>query len=86
VVARLPAPDEGDVARSREAGAETNLERLSEGRRVYAVRCGACHEAYAPASRDREGWSWAVSRMAPRAHLTAEEKALVLEYLAVFAE
>ena len=49
--------------------------------RLYRSKCSACHRAYPPASRDREQWAQVLSRMAPKAKLSGEERARVLEYL-----
>ncbi len=51
------------------------------GERLYRSKCSACHRAYPPSSRDRERWAAMLSRMAPRAKLSEQERALVLEYL-----
>lgn len=74
------------MGRAQAQGRDTDLTRLTEGRRLYAVRCGRCHEAFAPSSRSVDEWEHAVAVMSPRAHLTVQEKALVLEYLEVFAQ
>jgi len=49
--------------------------------RLYRSRCAACHRLYAPQDRTRDEWVKQVARMAPRAHLSDEERARLLEYL-----
>jgi hypothetical protein len=40
---------------------------------LYRAKCSGCHRPYDPASRSRAQWAAVFSRMARRAHLTAEE-------------
>jgi mono/diheme cytochrome c family protein len=51
------------------------------GERLYRSKCSACHRAYPPASRDRSSWAEVMAKMAPRAKLSDEERAHVLDYL-----
>jgi trimethylamine-N-oxide reductase (cytochrome c) len=54
--------------------------------RLYRSKCSACHRAYEPASRTRAGWADVMARMAPRAHLRDEERAVVLGWLQAHAK
>lgn len=51
------------------------------GERLYRSKCSACHRAYPPASRDAASWAEVLGKMAPKAKLSGEERARVLEYL-----
>ena len=57
----------------------------SGGERIYRAHCAACHRLRDPSERTRQGWAEAVERFGPRAHLSAEERHLVLEYLQAHA-
>jgi len=65
---------------------EATRERLESGRQTYTLRCGACHETYAPASRSPTEWEWSVAEMSERAGLAGERQKIVLEYLQTFAQ
>ena len=56
------------------------------GEALYRERCASCHRLHDPAERTRAGWNWIVERMAPRAHLSGEERAAVLRYLHAHAK
>ena len=56
------------------------------GERLYRSHCAACHRLRDPAEQTRERWAWAVDRYGPRAHLTEEERRLVLAYLSARAK
>ncbi len=64
------------------AGAPAGASRPdAAGDGLYRSKCSACHRAYPPASRDRAAWAQVLPRMAPRAKLTEEERARILQYL-----
>ncbi len=46
--------------------------------RLYRSKCSACHRAYAPSSRDAAAWAAVLEKMAPRARLSADDRARVL--------
>lgn len=56
------------------------------GERLYRSHCAACHRLRDPSEETRERWGWAVNRYGPRAHLSEEERQLVLSYLAARAK
>jgi mono/diheme cytochrome c family protein len=56
------------------------------GERLYRSHCAACHRLRDPSEETRERWAWAVNRFGPRAHLSEEERQLVLGYLAARAK
>jgi len=56
------------------------------GERLYRGHCGSCHRLRDPAEQTRERWAWAVNRFGPRAHLSPEERQLVLDFLQVRAK
>jgi mono/diheme cytochrome c family protein len=63
------------------AGAPPQQAGADGGERLYRSKCAGCHRAYPPASRGADAWSEVLSRMAPKAKLSDEERARVLEYL-----
>jgi mono/diheme cytochrome c family protein len=63
---------------SRTGGAAASA---GEGERLYRGHCGSCHRLRDPHEQTRERWAWAVDRFGDRAHLSGEERKLVLGYL-----
>ncbi len=63
------------------AGSPQARGRPSDPERLYRGKCAACHRPYPPESRTRAQWEGAMSRMAARAHLRDEERALLLGWL-----
>ncbi len=51
------------------------------GERLYRSKCSACHRASPPASRDAASWAEVLGKMAPKAKLTDDERARILEYV-----
>jgi mono/diheme cytochrome c family protein len=51
------------------------------GQRLYRAHCAACHRLRDPSEQTPQGWARAVEHYGPRAHLSGEERRLVLEYL-----
>ena len=51
------------------------------GGRLYREHCGSCHRLRDPSEQTAERWSWALDRFGGRAHLSAEQRRLVLGYL-----
>lgn len=51
------------------------------GERLYRGHCAACHRLRDPGEQTRERWAWALERYGARAHLSGEERRLVLDYL-----
>lgn len=49
--------------------------------RIYRGHCAACHRLRDPDEQTAERWAWAVERYGPRAHLSEEERRLVLGWL-----
>jgi mono/diheme cytochrome c family protein len=53
--------------------------------RLYRSRCAACHALYPPGEHTAGDWPAILDRMAPRAHLGADERATVERYLVAHA-
>lgn len=53
----------------------------AQGQELYRGHCGACHRLRDPSEQTRERWAWAVERYGPRAHLSPDQRQLVLAYL-----
>ncbi len=49
--------------------------------RLYRGHCAACHRLRDPREQTGARWAWAVERFGPRAHLSEEERRLVLSWL-----
>ncbi len=58
----------------------------AEGERLYRAHCAACHRLRDPKEQTSERWAWAVDHFGPRAHLSDEERRLVLAYLKAHAK
>ncbi len=56
------------------------------GEDLYRAKCALCHRLHDPGSRTRAEWARQVERMAPRAHLSDEDRARVLEYVQAHAK
>lgn len=52
-----------------------------EGGRLFRSKCSGCHRAYPPEERTRAQWAEVMTRMAPKAHLQEEERAVLLWWL-----
>jgi mono/diheme cytochrome c family protein len=52
---------------------------------VYREHCGSCHRLRIPSEQTRDRWAWAVDRFGGRAHLSPDEKQMVLAYLQAHA-
>ena len=57
------------------------LEQLESGRRVFSARCSSCHGLPSPDSKTPDQWANVIDEMAPRAHLSPEDRDAVLRYL-----
>ena len=55
---------------------------VAQGERLYRAHCASCHRLRDPRERTPEGWAEAVERFGPRAHLSPDERRLVLDFLA----
>jgi mono/diheme cytochrome c family protein len=71
----------GCAASSHGGGAPTPADPDAAGERLYRGHCAACHRLRDPGEETRERWGWALQRYGARAHLSDEERRLVLEYL-----
>lgn len=54
---------------------------LSEGRYVYQMKCGQCHELKNVADYTSQRWTEILQQMIPKAKLNAGEKQLVIEFI-----
>jgi hypothetical protein len=53
-----------------------------EGRALYEGSCQRCHALYSPRTFDAGEWRFYVRKYGRKARLSAEEQALVYDYLA----
>ena len=54
---------------------------LNEGRTLYLSNCSSCHSLYRPSQFNDEQWERIMNDMQMRAHLTDDERELILKYL-----
>jgi mono/diheme cytochrome c family protein len=66
-----------------DASAETSLEELNEGRRLYTNYCSGCHALHLPTQFSEEMWNETLDKMQLRSKTTNSEKAIILKYLIV---
>jgi mono/diheme cytochrome c family protein len=55
--------------------------QYAAGQRLYREHCGSCHRLRNPTEQTRERWARAVRKYGDRAHLAAEDRPAVLDYL-----
>jgi mono/diheme cytochrome c family protein len=53
----------------------------SDGERIYRGHCASCHRLRAPSEHTRARWEWAIKEFGARAHLTDEQRPVLLEWL-----
>ena len=80
---RLPSPTDVMLAQSLFPAA--TLESLQHGRSIYVAHCAGCHTLYQPEKYPVEHWQKMIPEMAIRAHLSARDTELCLEYLATMS-
>lgn len=59
----------------------TDAGSMESARRLYANRCSGCHNLVTPEKHTAEEWDGLLNRMAPRAHLTADEKESIRRFI-----
>ena len=64
---------------------EAATDPIEKGRILYENSCNRCHALYMPESYTKGDWRFYVRKYSPRARLTEDESALVLEYLRLHA-
>ena len=74
----IPHLSQQQLSWAQEKWPGVELAGLEHGRSLYVTRCSACHEAPYPADIEAEQL---LGEMANRAHLSAEEQALVIRFL-----
>jgi cytochrome c5 len=77
-----PATTSGAAPESSEASAPTASAGAPEIARIHRSRCGACHQRVEPGARTRPVLEEALSRHHTRVHLTDEQWAAMIDYLA----
>ena len=68
------------IAQSR-AGSRPDLSTLTRGRKIYTTSCTECHVARPISELTAGQWTHIVEIMAPRANLTASDRAALEAYL-----
>jgi cytochrome c5 len=73
-----------DIAAKR--WANTNMNELEEGEKIYKTRCNSCHGNYPIADFSEKKWLHEIDDMSPKADLTAEEKLKLTKHILSFRE
>ena len=58
-----------------------SLAELKKGRELYINNCASCHTLYEPERYDTARWNRIMNKMAPKAHINNQDKALILKYV-----
>jgi hypothetical protein len=74
---KLYTPSDANVNKRETA----SLTELQQGKEIFSTKCGRCHKLPNPEKHQPEEWTNILGKMAPKAHLTAEQKALVFKYV-----
>lgn len=77
---KVVAPQVSDEAKMAEETKEMPV-AIAEGKVMYENNCAKCHKLFPVEKHNKDGWAKTVDRMAPKAHLTDEQKTLVYNYL-----
>lgn len=77
----LPVATEADATRSNAAAAD-----LNRGRELLIGNCSGCHLTPSPRDQRAADWPSEVAEMRERSKLTADEVALITQYLTAFAD
>jgi mono/diheme cytochrome c family protein len=64
----------------------TSVSTLQGGRSVFVSRCSSCHALPEPNVKTPDEWASVIDEMAPRAHLTPDDRDAVLRYLSAASE
>ena len=77
----VPVATEADAARTN-----TALGDLQRGRELLIGNCSGCHLTPSPRDHRAADWPNEVAEMRERSKLTADEVALITQYLTAFAD
>ena len=78
----IPHPTPADVTRAQQEWPDASVASLERGRDLYVARCSGCHPLHRPNEFEPARWNELVTKMAPRARLSEEERTQILRYLA----
>jgi len=74
---KLYVPSEANVNKRETA----SLAELQKGKEIFSNKCGRCHKLPNPEKHLPDEWTKILGKMALKAKLTAEQKALVFKYV-----
>jgi len=72
---KLYKPSPTDITRF------ATLQELKAGRETYINRCTKCHGLVSPDRYNMNDWTFIISKMSPRAHLTPTEANTLYKYV-----
>jgi hypothetical protein len=77
---------QSDIDRVAATYPDLNLAALKQGQMLYETHCNNCHGYKNPASKDSEGWSKTVPRMAAKINkkkevLSKKDQELIIQFL-----
>jgi cytochrome c5 len=78
--------EQSDIDRVAVTYPDLNLAALKQGQMLYETHCNNCHGYKNPASKDNEGWSKTVPRMAAKINkkkevLSKNDQELIIRFL-----
>lgn len=74
---KLYVPSDANVNKRETA----SLAELQQGKEIFSGKCGGCHKLHKPEKYQPEDWTKILEKMAPKAKLTTDQKALVFKYV-----
>lgn len=80
-----PLATPADEARAQAMWPSATVDELNQGRKVLLGHCGACHRPPSPSDHPPGEWPGHIAEMAPRAHLSSEDRTLLEHYVVTMA-
>lgn len=75
------SPGDAEVKAILPRFSDVTLQTLNDGYAVYTGPCTNCHGQKKIFSRSEESWQKSIDRMAPKAHLTDQQKDALWKYI-----
>ena len=65
-------------------GAALSALEITQGARLYTLKCAKCHQFYDPADYSNQDWQSWMLKMSKKAHLKPDQEELLSRYLDAF--